>query len=244
MCLFTKGELVMRKLKQIWHKIKAIPFIGDNYEKLVGQKKIERKMQHQQEEIQNNGVKYLNLVENTMNTSGGLYYAYAVTLLGIVRDKKLIKWDLDIDFAVVITEDFSWSDLQKVMAKSGFRKIREFVFEGLVTEQTYQVDKLTIDFFGQFYDGNKMIQYSYDKLDGVKYSSNSEYSVYLVTLPRVDKTKYIEADGVKVSVPYNAEEILASIYNDDWRIPNPNWKSNSGKCSTLLKDKIAYQVVE
>lgn len=76
---------------------------------------------------------------------------------------------------MVITEDFSWSDLQKVMAKSGFRKIREFVFEGLVTEQTYQVDKLTIDFFGQFYDGNKMIQYSYDKLDGVKYSSNSEY---------------------------------------------------------------------
>ena len=50
------------------------------------------------------------------------------------------------------------------------------VFEGLVTEQTYQVDKLTIDFFGQFYDGNKMIQYSYDKLDGVKYSSNSEYT--------------------------------------------------------------------
>ena len=46
MCLFTKGELVMRKLKQIWHKIKAIPFIGDNYEKLVGQKKIERKMHH------------------------------------------------------------------------------------------------------------------------------------------------------------------------------------------------------
>lgn len=32
------------------------------------------------------------------------------------------------------------------MEKSGFRKIREFVFEGLVTEQTYQVDKLTIDF--------------------------------------------------------------------------------------------------
>ena len=107
----------MRKLKQIWHKIKAIPFIGDNYEKLVGQKKIERKMQHQQEEIQNNGVKYLNLVENTMNTSGGLYYAYAGTLLGIVRDKKLIKWDLDIDFAVVITEDFSWSDLQQVLEK-------------------------------------------------------------------------------------------------------------------------------
>ena len=89
-----------------------------------------------------------------------------------------------------------------------------------------------------------MIQYSFDKLEDVQYSSDSEYSVYLVTLPRVDKTKYIEVDGVKVSVPDNAEEILASIYNEDWRVPNPNWKSNSGKCSTLLKGKTAYQVVE
>ena len=137
----------MNKIKQIWYNIKRIPFIEDNYERLIGQKKIAKKMQHQQEE------------------------------------------------------------LQKVMAKSGFKKIREFVFEGLVTEQTYQVDRLTIDFFGQFYDGKRMIQYSYDKLDEVEYASNSEYSVYLVTLPKVNKTKYIEVDGVNVSVPCNAEEI-------------------------------------
>lgn len=234
----------MNKIKQLWYNIKRIPFIGDNYERLIGQKKIAKKMQHQQEEIQNNGVKYLNLVESSMNKSGGLYYAYAGTLLGIVRDKRLIKWDLDIDFAVVITDDFSWNDLQKVMAKSGFKKIREFVFEGLVTEQTYQVDRLTIDFFGQFYDGKRMIQYSYDKLDEVEYASNSEYSVYLVTLPKVNKTKYIEVDGVNVSVPCNAEEILASIYNDDWKIPNPIWKSNSGKCSLLLKGKIGHQIMD
>lgn len=233
----------MSKLKKIWHRVKSIPIIGENYEKLIGKKKIERKMQHQQDEIQNNGVKYLNLVENAMNKSGGLYYAYAGTLLGVVRDKRLIKWDLDIDFAVVITDEFSWNDLQRVMAKSGFKKIREFVFEGFVTEQTYQVDRLTIDFFGQFYKGKKMVQYSYDKLENIKYTSASEYSVYLVTLPRVDKTKYVEADGVNVAVPCNAEEILASIYNEDWRVPNPNWKSNSGKCSTLLNEKVGHQVI-
>ena len=130
----------MSKFKKIWHKIKAISIIGDNYDRLIGRKKIERKMKHQQEEIQKNGVRYLNLVENTLNKSGGLYYAYAGTLLGIVRDKRLIKWDLDIDFAVVITDDFSWDDLQNVMSKSGFKKIREFVFEGFITEQTYKVD--------------------------------------------------------------------------------------------------------
>lgn len=234
----------MSGIKRIWHKIKTIPIVGETYEKWIGQKKVERIMQQHKEEIQRNGPMYLNAVENAMNQSGGLYYAYAGTLLGIVRDRELIKWDLDIDFAVVINDSFSWNDLQRVMGESGFRKIREFVFDGMVTEQTYQVDKLTVDFFGQFYDGDRMIQYSFDKLEDVQYSSDSEYSVYLVTLPRVDKTKYIEVDGVKVSVPDNAEEILASIYNEDWRVPNPNWKSNSGKCSTLLKGKTAYQVVE
>lgn len=234
----------MNELKQMWHRIKAIPIIGENYEKFIGKKKIERIWKLHQGELQNNGIQYLNTIENVMNKSGGLYYAYAGTLLGIVRDKKLIKWDLDIDFAVVISDKFSWTDLQRVMEEFGFRKIREFVFEGLVTEQTYQVEKLTVDFFGQFYDGDKMIQYSYDKLGGVSYSSTYEYSVYLVTLPRVDKTKYIDIDGSKVSVPVNAEEILAAIYNDDWRVPNPNWKANSGKCSVLLNDKIAHQVME
>lgn len=201
-------------------------------------------MQRQREEIQNNSAKYLNLVEKIMSTSGALYHACFGTLLGIVRDNKLIKWDVDIDYAVVISDDFSWNDLEKAMSKSGFKKIREFVFEGLVTEQTYQVDKITIDFFGEFYDGNNMIQYTYNKLTGVKYSSYLDYSVFRLTLPRVDKIKQINIDGVNVSVPCNSEEILASVYNDDWRVPNPNWKSNSGKCVTFLDGKIAHQVID
>lgn len=89
-----------------------------------------------------------------------------------------------------------------------------------------------------------MIQYTYNKLTGVKYSSYLDYSVFRLTLPRVDKIKQINIDGVNVSVPCNSEEISASVYNDDWRVPNPNWKSNSGKCVTFLDGKIAHQVID
>lgn len=50
----------------------------------------------------------------------------------------------------------------------------------------------------------------------------------------MNRTKLISVDGVAVPVSDNAEDILKCIYNEDWRIPNPNWKSNSGKCSKLL----------
>ena len=30
----------------------------------------------------------------------------------------------------------------------------------------------------------------------------------------------------------------------DWRIPNPNWKSNSGKCSKLLPNEYGYQNIK
>jgi len=234
----------MNMTKHILNRLKSDPFISTTYERLIGNKKTKKRMQRQREEIQNNSAKYLNLVESIMSTSGALYHACFGTLLGIVRDNKLIKWDVDIDYAVVISDDFSWNDLEKAMSKSGFKKIREFVFEGIVTEQTYQVDKITIDFFGEFYDGNNMIQYTYNKLTGVKYSSYLDYSVFRLTLPRVDKIKQINIDGVNVSVPCNSEEILASVYNDDWRVPNPNWKSNSGKCVKFLDGKIAHQVID
>ena len=234
----------MNITKHILNRLKSDPFISTTYERLIGNKKTKKRMQRQREEIQNNSAKYLNLVESIMSTSGALYHACFGTLLGIVRDNKLIKWDVDIDYAVVIADDFSWNDLEKAMSKSGFKKIREFVFEGIVTEQTYQVDKITIDFFGEFYDGNNMIQYTYNKLTGVKYSSYLDYSVFRLTLPRVDKIKQININGVNVSVPCNSEEILASVYNDDWRVPNPNWKSNSGKCVKFLDGKIAHQVID
>ena len=65
---------------------------------------------------------------------------------------------------MVIDQKFEWEDLEQAMHEKGFKKVREFVFRGKVTEQTYQIDKMKIDFFGQFYRDDYMIQYSMDSL--------------------------------------------------------------------------------
>lgn len=230
-------------VKEIWHKIKAIPVIGETYEKYIGSKKVAYIENKCRKELAKDGEKYIELVEDTLKNSEALYYVYAGTLLGLTREGKFISWDLDIDYAVVITQDFTWSKLENLMNKSGFKKTREFVFEGSVKEQSYAIGKMNIDFFGQFYEGDHMLQYSFEYLQNCVYNDENERSVYLVTLPKVVETKTIRMGNVSVSVPVNSEELLTAIYNEDWRIPNPNWKSNSGKCTILLKDKVAHQMM-
>lgn len=230
-------------IKKTWHKIKAIPLIGNTYEKYIGSKKVDYIENKCRKELAADGEKYIELVENTLKDSGALYYVYAGTLLGVTRDGKFITWDFDIDYAIVITQDFTWNNLENLMKNAGFRKTREFVFDGSVKEQSYAVDKLNIDFFGQFYEGTHMIQYSFEYNQNCEYNDENERSVYLVTLPKVVETKKVRIENTSVSVPVNSEEILAAIYNEDWRVPNPNWKSNSGKCSVLLKNKVAHQIV-
>ena len=230
-------------VKSIWHKVKTIPLVGNTYERYIGSKKVAYIENKCREELAKDGEKYIELVEDTLKNSGALYYVYAGTLLGLTRDGKFINWDLDIDYAIVITQNFTWNDLENLMKKSGFKKTREFVLDGSVKEQSYAVGKLNIDFFGQFYEDTHMLQYSFEYISNCKYNDENERSVYLVTLPKVVETKKIRMGNVSVSVPVNNEEILAAIYNEDWRVPNPNWKSNSGKCSVLLKNKVAHQVV-
>ena len=128
------------------------------------------------------------------------------------------------------------------MNNAGFKKSREFVFKGSVKEQSYAIGKLNIDFFGQFYEEDHMLQYSFEYLPDCKYNDDNERSVYLVTLPKVVETKKIQMGNVFVSVPINSEDILEAIYNEDWQIPNPNWKANSGKCSTLLKNEVGIRL--
>lgn len=226
-------------IKKFWYKVKKDSFIGIIYEKYIGIRKINYIEKKNKEKLHKEGTNYIKIVEKALEKSGGLYYVYAGTLLGLIRDKKFIEWDLDIDYAIVISKDFSWNKLEKVMNNAGLKKSREFIFEGSIKEQSYMIKGFNIDFFGQFYEEDHMLQYSFEFKKDYKYNNENERNVYLVTLPKVIKTKKIFLNNTLVSIPENSEEILKAIYNDNWHIPNPNWKSNSGKNTILLKDKIA-----
>lgn len=222
------------EIKELIKRCKPIKRIVD----IVREKNDDKSYQKRVDTIGKYGSCIVQEIEICLNNSGLIYFATCGTLLGLIRENKLLKDDYDMDYGVVIETSSDWETLATALKRIGFKKIREFLLEERITEQTYRHENgVEIDFFGHFIENGNLCFYSYDKIPGIHYPAENMWSVY-----RLDNGKFI---GVKkiiteigtVTVPINAEEYLTYNYNDDWRIPNPNFKANTGKGCHIINDK-------
>lgn len=180
--------------------------------------------------IKKHGSNIVQELESCLKNTGLIYFATCGTLLGLIREKRLLKNDYDIDYGVIIDDQNSWKILETSLAKIGYKKIRDFLLDNKVTEQTYRNNKgAEIDFFGHFIISDNLYFYSYDKLQEVEYPSENLWTAYILNNGKYKGTKIIMTDIGMVTVPSNAEEYLSCNYNDDWMQPNPNFKYLSGK---------------
>ena len=93
------------------------------------------------------GYKYLNKMTEVLDESGLCYFITYGTLLGMIREGGFLGHDEDIDIGVICDDQFSWERIEDAMKKIGMNKKHQFRLNGEVTEQTYAVDTLSVDFF-------------------------------------------------------------------------------------------------
>ena len=187
-------------------------------------------------DVKENGILRIMEIEQLLEKTPAVFFVDCGTLLGCVRDHKLIKWDYDVDFGIYISDIFGWKELEIEMKKIGFDLHHQFCFQGQVTEQTYKKNTMMIDFFGHFDDGDNTCYYSYYRLEDYKYTSENEMSVLKFKTVKLTGIKKIEIEGGYVHIPNEAEEYLAGLYGETWRIPDPNWKGGSGPACIHLSD--------
>ncbi len=177
-------------------------------------------------------------VENAFSAEGLVYFATCGTLLGLIRENRLLKRDYDLDYGVLIEKETDWQRIEKCLLAEGFEKIRYFSLDGKITEQTYRnTHGVEIDIFGHFIIDHELCFYSYDKLPDVQYPSEDAWTAYILKNGSYQGVKKIETSIGVISVPKNAEEYLTYNYNDDWRIPDPNFKANTGKGCFMLEHR-------
>ncbi len=191
-----------------------------------------KKMNH---EINVKGSQVVKYLQRMMEDSGVFFYFDMGTLLGIIREGKLLSHDLDVDIAVFV-------DREKR------RAFREYLISrGCVLKKVYSVEGLGVVEESFYYLGVKFDVNYYEQCENVdvcyllysmpeKQYEKNQLDVVKLTNPHVCGVKKVAFAGTMVNVPENPEEYLAVRYGKNWRIPDRKyiyWKGPSTTTTQL-----------
>ena len=165
------------------------------------------------------GKEALRLFVDCMDENNYKYTLAFGSILGAIREHGFIKHDLDIDTFMWI-EDFSPKVIEKLTVK-GFVLSRSISIgsDKYGREDTFMFKGVNIDVF-----------YLYPAIDKYPYCCDFvplEYSIKRmprrIEIPISKKNRYTLFEGIRVSIPDNAEEICEFRYGPNYMTPDPNW---------------------
>ena len=168
-------------------------------------------------------------VKNILNHQLIDYWIEGGTLLGAIRDKKLIPWDHDIDMGIINNSDKQIEDLIKRLKKDFYVSVKGFdkneniwnlgkyrVLKVYPKKKIFFKDKLCLDIF-IYYLGNipniKEKVYKY-----VVWGKNGFHKRKFF-----DQTEQIKFYNDTINIPSNSTDFLEIKYGSDWKIPNKEW---------------------
>lgn len=181
-------------------------------------------------ERQEQAMEMLREVTDQLEAFGVRYWLECGTLLGVVREKRLLPWDTDIDL-YILAEDVPL--LRKAFWRLWFRGYRA------------KITDMKSDFFplkkgqpriakvrnrrGLFHRGSLLIDIfiKHNTGDGFLYNllmNKEQYVVQRVPSDMLQGTTWVEFGGKKYPVPSEYDAYLTWRYGD-WRTPVKEWST-------------------
>ncbi len=156
-----------------------------------------------------------------------IYWLEGGTLLGIIRENRLLPWDNDLDFSMMSDQLPSLDNLLLDLKKKGFRiRIRRFL---TTSEHFNQGDIRMIKIRRKSFFGLIKGKVCLDVF--VKYPHNGkaywEIADKLKNVPLEFYTSFrsIEFKGSTYSIPEKTEAYLTYRYGD-WKLPKKDWDTS------------------
>lgn len=209
---------------KIKEKIKRFVYKNEKLKALFESTVQSARAKRWQKKLKTDGWNMLSKISSALKKQGIDYFLDSGTLLGMIREGGFISHDTDMDMGVLYENDFTEQKLDKALTSIGLKRHHAFYFHDKPAVITYSFDSIAVDFFMYFKTDipNRWAQYCFERNVWKTYPSDDVFDVYQADCP-ITGLKTITVNNLELSVPENAEEYLASIYTENWRVPNPNW---------------------
>jgi len=157
------------------------------------------------------------------------YWIEGGTLLGAIRDGKLIPWDHDLDMGIINDSEILLREIVKALKRKFYVSVKTFdKTEGTWNLGTYRVIKIYPKKFFIFKDDLCLDLFVY--YSGVLPDSDEDVYKYVVWGKNayhkkefLMNTQLIEFYGQQIPTPLNTEKFLEVKYGSDWKTPKEKW---------------------
>lgn len=186
------------------------------------------------------GLEALHLATRTLDELEIDYWVCNGSLLGLVRDGRLIPWDTDVDIGIF--NKGVLSRVEEPLVKAGARLCDKgkdsdyFIFEyrgvkidfnvfqtrGRHLETLWKVSRSTIIARVAF-KAFATLKVPHDRVRDLPLRLLWTYEGYGVPCSMVTPTKRLQLDHFSVRVPRAPEAVLEHIYGADWRTPKTKY---------------------
>lgn len=150
------------------------------------------------------------------------------TLLGAIREKDFIGHDADIDIGTFFTTGEDAKAVEKAFIGRGFKKAREFWFEGNIVEETYIYKGVNLDVYYYVTGENRVSCFALEEGERTIYKKAPEKTTITgLVVKKLTSTfsgiTSIDFKGNLFPIPENYDQYLKENYGETYMIPNPNW---------------------
>lgn len=180
--------------------------------------------------LQKNGVETVKTVQEILESTGVFFFFDMGTLLGIVREGRLLRHDMDIDIAAVVGSEEEKAALREALVARGCAIRYSYSIEELGTvEESFMMSDIKFDINYYIREDDRDVCYLMYEEPGREYK-HGELSVVKLSSPHISVLEKKDFNGTMINVPKNAEDYLAVRYGENWRIPDKGyvyWKGPS-----------------
>lgn len=167
-------------------------------------------------------------IHEVLTMSGHTFFVDAGTLIGIYRDGKLLKRDMDVDMGVKINSQEDILKIRELFKSNGFKLIiifetpsngviqDAFDYNGIRVDMSYFVTNQNNDICYILYDDNKIAK---------------------MTFSKIENTSTFKYNNQTVNIPVDSDLYLEERYGKTWRKPDPYFKYWEAPCVTTIEGR-------
>jgi hypothetical protein len=179
----------------------------------------ELNLKKRKEVFRENGESVAVETMNLLRSSNvGCFIAFG-SLLGLIREGHFLDDDCDFDIGFLYHDQEDWTNIEQLLTANGYRKVKQFVYAGLIVEQSYAKYNLDFDIFAFFGDDDNDVVLFHKRLDGEMYNSMHEFTSFKTVIRKINGNEERDFGMGRMLIPENPERFLEDVYGETWRIP-------------------------